>query len=124
MDEIRKKYNLSLILLHGSQVTGKLHKESDMDVAVLRKDMDINFDLLDLIFDLANELNNQKIDVVDITNANPLLLFAVMKNSKLLSGDEKEFESLKLTAFHKYSDYFPYFKKEADFIKERIFSYV
>jgi uncharacterized protein len=124
MDEIRKKYNLSLILLHGSQVTGKLHGESDVDIAVVRKDTNNELDLLGLIFDLIKELNNKKIDIVDITNTNPLLLFAVMKNSKLLSGEVSDYEKMKLAAFHKYSDYAPYFKKEAAFIKERILSYV
>jgi hypothetical protein len=124
MEEIRRKYNLSLILLHGSQVTGKLHSESDMDIAVVRKDMSNELDLLGLIFDLAKELNDKKIDIVDITNANPLLFFAVMKNSKLLSGEVRDYEKMRLAAFHKYSDYAPYFKKEADFVKERILSYV
>ena len=81
-------------------------------------------DLLDLIFDLTKELKDKKIYIVDITNANPLLLFAVMKNSKLLSGDKDGYENLKLAALHKYSDYLPYLKKEALFVKERIASYV
>jgi hypothetical protein len=124
MEEIRKKYNLSLILLHGSQVTGKLHSESDMDIAVVRKDINRELDLLGLIFDLTKELNNKKIDIVDITNTNPLLFFAVMKNSKLLSGEVSDYDRIKLAAFHKYSDYAPYFRREADFVKERILSYV
>ncbi len=124
MEEIRKKYNLSLILLHGSQVTGKLHSESDMDIAVVRKDVNSELDLLGLIFDLTKELNDKKIDIVDITNANPLLFFAVMKNSRLLSGGVSDYDKMKLAAFHKYSDYEPYFRKEADFVKERILSYV
>lgn len=123
MEEIRSRYNLSLIVLHGSRVTGKLHGKSDIDIAVVRKEVNQDLNLLGLISDLAQELKDDRIDVTDITNANPLLLFAVMKKSKLLAGNEKDYERLKLVAFHKYSDYLPFLKREADFVKERIMSY-
>ena len=35
-EEIRLKHNLSLIIMHGSQVTGKTHSKSDYDIAVVR----------------------------------------------------------------------------------------
>lgn len=123
MDEIRNKYELSLIILHGSQVKGGLHPESDVDIAVVRKNINDTLDLLGLSSSLIKELKNDNVDIADITHANPLLLFAVMKKSRLLSGNEEAYEKLKLEAFHKYSDYMPYFKREADFVKERIESY-
>lgn len=37
LDALRKKHHLRLMLLHGSQVGGSLHSESDIDVGVVRE---------------------------------------------------------------------------------------
>ena len=103
LEEIRKKHKLSLILMHGSQVTGKIHAKSDTDIAIVRKNDSSNFDLLALTADLTNYLKTKK--------------------SKLLAGTNEDYENLIYRAFHKYSDYLPYLKREADFVKERISTY-
>lgn len=123
LEDIRKKHHLSLILIHGSQVTGKIHAKSDTDIAVVREKGFEKFDLLALISDLGKFLKTDRVDLVDITHANPLLLFAVAKKSKLLAGNNKDYKKLVYLAFHKYADYQPYLKKEALFVKERIKTY-
>ena len=123
LEDIRKKHNLSLILMHGSRVSGKTHPKSDTDIAVVRKKGFERFDLLALIADLVKFLKTDRVDVVDITHANPLLLFAVARKSKLLAGSQKDYDKFKLLAFHRYSDYQPYFKMEAEFVRERIAAY-
>ena len=123
LEEIRKKHNLSLILMHGSQVGGKTHAKSDTDVAVVRKNNLEKFDFLELISDLGKFLKVDNVDLVDITHANPLLLFSVAKKSRLLAGTNEDYERLVYLAFHKYADYQPYLKREADFVKERIKTY-
>lgn len=122
LDQIQQKHNLSLIIMHGSQVTGKTHTKSDVDIAVVRNN-EKKFDLLDLILDLKKYFKTDKIDVIDITHADPLLLFSVIQKSKLLSGDTINFKSLEESAFFKYSDYIPYLKMESDFIMERLNKY-
>ncbi|MFH1863624.1 MAG: nucleotidyltransferase domain-containing protein [bacterium] len=124
MDNLAKKHNLSLILLHGSCVTGKIHGKSDTDVAVVRKNPNIKLNYLALISDLTKKLKADDIDLVDITHANPLLMYAVMRKSKLISGKKEAYEKMLNIAFHKYSDYLPYLKREEEFVKERINSYV
>lgn len=104
LDQIRHKHNLKLVILHGSQLTGKTHAKSDLDLAVVRTDEN-EFDLLSLILDLKIYFKNEKIDLTDITHADPLLLFSVIQKSKLLSGDIMNFKSLEELAFFKYSDY-------------------
>jgi predicted nucleotidyltransferase len=123
LEEIRKKHNLSLILIHGSQVTGKIHAKSDTDIAVMQKDGGKDLDLFSLYGNFAKIFKTDKIDIVNLTRANPLLLFTVARKSKLLAGSQKDYDKFKLLAFHKYSDYQPYFKMESDFIKERITAY-
>lgn len=121
-EEIRLKHNLSLIIMHGSQVTGKTHSKSDYDIAVVRNNKKENLNLLELITDLESQFKGF-IDISDITFADPLFLFAVIKKCKLLAGDIKDFKSLERLSFFKYSDYIPYLKMESDFITERINSY-
>lgn len=123
MEEIRKKHGLALIIMHGSQVSGRVHKLSDMDIAVVRRNINNKLDLLSLISDLKKELKTDRVDLVDITTANPLLFFAVMRRSKLLSGSRKDYDKYLRLAFNKYSDYQPYLRLEADFVKAKIASY-
>lgn len=124
LEEICKKYKLSLILMHGSQVTGKVHVKSDTDIAVMQKADSKDLDILSLYRDFMAFFKTDKIDITNITHANPLLAFAVARKSKLLSGSKDDYDSFARTAFFKYNDYKPYLKMEADFVKERIASYV
>ncbi len=123
LEDIRKKHSLSLILMHGSQVSGKTHPKSDTDIAVMQKDGDKNLDLLSLYGNFAKIFKTDKIDIVNLTRANPLLLFTVARKSKLLAGSKVDYERFLRLAFYKYNDYKPYLKYEAEFIKERVNSY-
>jgi predicted nucleotidyltransferase len=113
LEEIRVKYNLSLIIMHGSQITGKTHLKSDLDIAVVRNN-NSEIDFLGLLFDLKKFFNTDKIDITDITFADPLLLFAVTQKSRLLAGDVSTYKSLERLSFFKYSDY-GYFLKTLQF---------
>lgn len=124
LEEIRKKHNLSLILLHGSQVTGAVHAKSDTDIAVMQKTDSKNLDILSLYKDFISFFKTDKIDIANITRANPLLAFAVARKSKLLSGSKDDYDNFVRASFFKYNDYKPYLKMEQDFTKEKINSYV
>jgi len=123
LEDIRKKHNLSLILMHGSRVSGKTHPKSDTDIAVMQKDGSRKIDLLDLYGNFAKIFKTSSVDIVNLTHANPLLLFTVARKSKLLAGSQKDYNKFKLLAFHRYSDYQPYLKMEAEFVRERIAAY-
>lgn len=124
LEKIRKKHFLSLIILHGSQVGGKLHPKSDIDIAIVRNNPKRKLILLELLKDLSNIFDSDKIDISDLTHADPLFLYSATRKSKLLAGKRKDFDELLRLAFHKYSDYLPYLKKENLFVKERINTYV
>jgi predicted nucleotidyltransferase len=124
LEYLRNKHKLSLILLHGSQVDGKIHNKSDVDIAVVRKDDKTKIKLLELIKDLSDSLETDKIDLSDLTHADPLLLFSVAKKSKLLSGNTDDYKRLQKTAYHKYCDYLPFLQKEKEQVTENIKKYV
>jgi len=124
MDSVGKKHGLSLILLHGSQVDGRVHKKSDVDIAVLRRNVNKKLDLLALIYSLSEKFENDKIDVLDLTTADPLTAFAVARKNKLLSGSKQDYDKFLKKAFMKYGDYVPYLEKEREFVKQKIERYV
>jgi len=49
LDVVRKRYNLSLVILFGSQVDGRVHPKSDLDIAVVRNDQSLELNLIRLI---------------------------------------------------------------------------
>lgn len=121
--QIRKKHRLDLILLHGSQAEGKTHPQSDLDIAVLPQKKSTQLDLLTLYAELAKVLNHDRVDIVNLKGANPLLLKAVTDKAQLLAGDKSALENLRHKAFHQYSDYAPYLEREQKYVKERLKSY-
>lgn len=109
IEEIRNKLNpllkdkgLQLVLLFGSAVTGKMHKQSDIDLAFF---FDKPIDILTLTNKVIRLLNTDNIDVIDLRRASPLLKFSIVKNGRLIYEKEQgifnEFYSL---AFRRYID--------------------
>lgn len=121
--EVAKKFNLKLILLFGSQVKEKkfLHQESDFDVAYLsKKDLDL-VEEAKLICDLMPIFQSEKVDLVNLKKANPLLLFAITNDCQVLY--EKNpfiFPSLRVYAFKKYVETKPLYEEKFRRLHKRI----
>lgn len=124
LNTIRRKHGLRLILLHGSHVGNLHHTQSDIDVAVLRDLDKPPFSYLGLIDDLIEAFDSDRIDLVDLTHADPLLLYAVTKNCQLLSGEASDLDQLTRRAFLRYGDYIAYLNEEAAFVRRRLTTYV
>ncbi|MBI4599737.1 nucleotidyltransferase domain-containing protein [Candidatus Uhrbacteria bacterium] len=98
--EVAEKYGLKLVLLFGSQVHGRTHRESDIDIGVLPQKA---LSFTDEVY-LATEFINIFGMTADFTNlykAPPLLLMEVIKNNHVLYQEEP-------TA---YTDFFVYAKQ-------------
>jgi predicted nucleotidyltransferase len=97
-----KDVELQLALVFGSTVTGKVKKQSDIDLAFL---FDKPIDILALTNRVIRLLHFDEVDVIDLQRASPLLRFSVVKNGRLLyersPGLFNEFFSL---AFRRYVD--------------------
>lgn len=93
---------LSLIILFGSMASGAVHARSDMDLAFL---YDRKVDILELTNRASMLLGTDKVDVVDLRLATPLLKFAVASTGKIVyersPGVFSDFFSL---AFRRYVD--------------------
>jgi uncharacterized protein len=97
-----KERDLRLILLFGSALTGAVHKKSDIDLAFL---FDRPVDILSITNSVIRLLHTDKVDVIDLKHASPLLKYSVAQKGRPLyeksPGIFNEFYSL---AFRMYVD--------------------
>jgi predicted nucleotidyltransferase len=89
-------------LLFGSALTGAVHKKSDIDLAFL---FDRPVDILSITNSVIRLLHTDKVDVIDLKHASPLLKYSVAQKGRPLyeksPGIFNEFYSL---AFRMYVD--------------------
>jgi len=110
--EIAKKYQLKLVLLFGSRVLGKTHKESDFDVAYLAGKK-LTFDEENLLnYEFTNIFGHDRVDTVDIKKAPPLFFYGIFQDCQILfQEDEMIFPTYRAYAFKKYVETKPFLEK-------------
>lgn len=96
----------NLIIAFGSQVRETSSHSSDLDVAVLSDHLLNLKEKSELTSKLASKLKiiEDKIDLVDLWTAPPLLQYQVANNGQLLEGDEFEFLRFRVLAWKRYLD--------------------
>lgn len=105
----------------GSQVTKKIHPESDFDIAVLLKKNDLTFKKhSSLSYELQAIFPGCEIDLVIINHADPLLLKKILEKCQILYGSYKELAKLKIYSFKRYCDYKKYFELERSIVNRFI----
>ena len=109
-----------LIILFGSRARGQAGKLSDTDIAVLS---DHELDLAErgeIAVQMARQVggHEDKIDVVDLRTASPLLQHEVAKHGKLISGSEHDFFRFRVLAWKRYQDTAKFRKKREQVLKE------
>ena len=127
--EIAKKHKLKMLLLFGSQASGRVKPDSDFDIAYLPKESFDTKQILELNGDLMDIFHSERIDQVNIRQASPLLLHEISRNSKLLFGQEIDYIRFKTRAFRVFVDSASLFrlqdaliKKRQQFLSERLYA--
>ena len=82
--DIVKKYNLELVLLFGSSASGNINAGSDIDIAVYGKHILSEKEKIALILEFSNIFYTDKIDIIDIKTASPLLKKEIFKCYRIL----------------------------------------
>jgi predicted nucleotidyltransferase len=72
---------LQLVLLFGSVASGKEYRESDIDLGFL---FNKPIDILDLTNRVIRLLRTDRVDVIDLSRASPLLKYSAIRHGKLL----------------------------------------
>lgn len=111
--EIAKKYKLKLVLLFGSRVTGKTHKESDFDVAYLpAKNLSFDEECY-LNVDFTGIFQNNEVDTVDMRRVPPLLLYGIFRKCQVLfAQDVLIFPTYRAYVFKKYVEIKPFLERQ------------
>lgn len=92
------------VYLYGSMVTGRIHSESDIDIAVLfdRKGIPTSVQLLDLQTDLA-EILKMEVDLVCLNEVSPILQRQVISKGKQMVVNNQH--QLNQFIIRSYTDY-------------------
>lgn len=86
---VAKQQGIELAVLFGSQASGKVHKKSDIDIAVLSKQSLSPADLAKLTIALSHTFKIARLELCDLKKATPLLLQQIALKSVLLYEEEK-----------------------------------
>ncbi|SRR3989338_1223709 len=95
-----------LIIAFGSQVKNRVTEMSDFDFGVLAKkplSLSLRTDLSGYI-STKLRINEDKIDLIDLYTASPMLKFEVARTGKLIEGDTFDFIRFKVRAMKEYQD--------------------
>ena len=98
--------SMPLIIAFGSQINGRATGRSDFDFAVLKENslsLSERTDLVEYISEKLN-INEDRIDLVDLASASPLLKFEVARAGKLIEGETFDFIRFKVRAMKEYQN--------------------
>lgn len=116
-------HNLRFIILHGSRARNSPRKGSDLDIAILGKNL-ITFDeTLEIHDELGRVLGDNKereLDLKTLHKVDPLFRFEVVKDGILLYGDRTEFDEFRLYALRDYIDSYDLRKLESILLKRGV----
>ena len=103
--DLAGKYQMELILVFGSQVQGSVHPESDVDIAVYCNHVLTETEKINITYELCNILHTERIDLVDIKTASPLLKKKIFEDYTVLyQKDSFLLYQLELTSLYEYKE--------------------
>ena len=118
------KPEIDVVYLFGSAVSGKLHTESDIDIAVLfqKNKTPSDMQLIEVKADL-NVLMGKEVDLISLNQVSPILQMQVIKKGKkIIVQNDKRLSLFIIRAFTDYCDLKIIRRPiEEKILKERIF---
>lgn len=124
IEKLAEKYGLSLVLLFGSRASDKTHAHSDFDIAYLSKKQ---LDLMDearLICDLMPIFRSDKVDLVNLKMAPPLLMKCVFDQHQVLfCADRAQYFAHQMYALRSYIEAKPLFELRSLSVKKFLQNY-
>ena len=105
--KIGKKFNLKLIVLHGSYTKETPRKGSDLDIAVLGKksiDFKAELKLYSALAEVFGDNQERELDVKSLHGVDPFFRYQVMKDGILLYGDSHDFYIFKVYAIRAHQE--------------------
>jgi predicted nucleotidyltransferase len=114
-------YGIRLALLFGSAVSGRMHAGSDVDVAILLQNPDLPPGrYAELYHELQHALPDRDLDLALLNRADPLFLKKITESCRLLYGDVRDLQKLKILAFRRYQDHRRFLRLEREYVQRFI----
>jgi len=95
---VAEKYGLKFVIAHGSYATGKEHKGSDLDVAVLSiKEMPFHkqLELHGGLSNIFGDNETRELDLKELNKTDALFRYLVVRDGVLLCGNNADYEEFK-----------------------------
>lgn len=96
-------------LLFGSQATGRARSDSDIDVAVLLDPASVSLrteHLRRVLGALSHELASDRLDLVILNDAPPMLAFQILKHGRVaFERDARDLHRLRVRTYSAHADY-------------------
>ncbi|MBI4826303.1 MAG: nucleotidyltransferase domain-containing protein [Nitrospirae bacterium] len=109
----RNKEDIFLAFVFGSAASGRLTKESDVDIAVLCRRMPDFHEVLNITGEVS-EIVNKEVDVVILNDSSPVIRMQVLKNGRLIKRkDDAIYNNFYVRTVKEYDD-LKYIRKEAE----------
>lgn len=99
-----QKYRINLLLSFGSYGTERFTPESDIDLAYQAASALTPKEELQLLQDLILLFRRDRIDLVNLSKASPLLMFEIATKGRVLYEENDAFLRFKLKASARYAD--------------------
>lgn len=99
--KVAEKHGLKFIIVHGSYATGKEHKGSDLDIAVLGiKEIPFHeqLELHGALADIFGDNETRELDLKALNNTDALFRYLVVLGGVLLYGNNADYEEFKAYA--------------------------
>jgi predicted nucleotidyltransferase len=122
LQKLCNEFDIELLVAFGSVSRGDEHDKSDIDLAYAREarlGLQLQSELSQRIRE-TTDLPGREIDLIWLTEADPLHLRKISEDAALLVGSERRFQQFKHRAFHKYSDFKPYLDREKETTARRL----
>ena len=104
LNDLCRRYDLKLVILHGSYATGRKRKKSDIDIAILGRSKMINENYLEIIGKFSG-LFGDNCDLAFLNNTESMIVYqAAIKGIPLYEAEKGGFADFKTTAISTYQD--------------------
>lgn len=105
VNSVCRKYRVEFLALFGSRAMGEIHKQSDIDLAAFFRHDVLAREELDFFYELVRLFETDRLDLVVLDKASPLLLKEVaLYGVPLFEQHEAAFDNFVMQAVAKYQD--------------------
>ncbi len=116
---LSERFGLKLVLLFGSQVGGRVHAQSDVDLGVMSDHPLRPKELAEIIFYLTQALKLPDIEVTDLKTLPPLMLKNIAEESILLyEGELDLYDRFKIYGYKRHMEAGPLYRARARELKQ------